>query len=127
MADPLTILFDVLHFSKTITNAIESGTSDDSSSSSDSASIESVFKSYSYNNADTFTINVDLEPVVKDLQDLTAKIKHDSDYNVNALYANLKIVNLIDLTLDARLQTPYNQYQGVPEEIATQKASGKYN
>ena len=126
MADPMTPLFDILHFSDLINDTITDSMSKEDSTAQTLVTVENTFKGYSYNGTDTFRILLDLEPMLKDVQDVEVEIKHDKDYNISSLYANVGLVSVIDLTLNASMQTPYNQYQGVREEIETQKASGNY-
>ena len=126
MADPMTPLFEILHFSDTINNAITDGMNKDDEEPNSVVTIENTFKGYSYNGTDTFRIDLDLEPMLKDVQDVRVDIKHDKDYNVSSLYATVGFVSVIDLSLNASLQTPYNEYQGVLEEIEAEKASGNY-
>jgi hypothetical protein len=88
--------------------------------------IENTFLGYSYNGTNTFHIDLDLEPLLVDVQDVAVDIKHDANMYASGLYAKVGLVSVIDLTLDAKIETPYNTYQGVPEAIAEQKASGNY-
>ena len=123
MADPLTPIMNMLHFSDTIENAILNA---EDKTSDVPPTIENTFLKYSYNGTDTFHIDLDLEPLLVDVQDVAVDIKHDANMYASGLYAKVGLVSVINLTLDAKIETPYNTYQGVPEAIAAQKASGHY-
>jgi hypothetical protein len=104
MADPLTAIFDILRVSDSLRDLINGETSDESTTQS-VATIENTFKSYSYNGTDTFNITLDLAPLTTDIKTATVAIKHDSSFNLSGLNAAVNMIDILDLTLAATLQT----------------------
>jgi hypothetical protein len=104
MADPLTAIFDILRVSDSLKDLINGETSDESTTQS-VATIENTFKSYSYNGTDTFNITLDLAPLTTDIKTATVAIKHDSSFNLSGLNAAVNMIDILDLTLAATLQT----------------------
>ena len=126
MADAMNIILDTLHLSSTIRDLITDSTTNESTTATSNPTIESIFLKYSYNGSNKFTFNVDLEPLIKDIQTLDLDIYHDSDMYVESLSAKCKMVSVIELSLNASIAKPYNQYQGTPETIASLRTNQNY-
>ncbi len=122
MADIANILVNIMHFSDTIKDAILN-----SETAESTATIENTFLGYAYDSAASkFTINLDFEPMLGQIQTVDLDIYHDSNMNVSSLYATAKMVSVITLTLDASLSTYEDGAQGLASVIAAQRTNSNY-
>jgi len=121
MADIKTPLLDMLHFSSTIRNAI-----DKPSDHVSTATIENTFLGYSYNGTNSFHVELDLEALIGDIHEITLDIGHDSNMNINSLYAEMNVVSVLDVKLKATLSTHEEHSQGLDGVIAAERNSSNY-
>ena len=124
-ADLLPNLLYLLNLNSTIENLIPTDSSDSESHVS-TATVENSLLGYSYNGIDTFNLKLDLEPLIGDIQEVNAVIKHDDSMNVSSLTATVLVVNTITINLDAKLVSPFNVYQNTKETLETEKNSNLY-
>ncbi len=69
--------------------------------------IEDIIKWYEYNaETQAFVLKLDLSAIDSMLGELNLNIYHDGDYNLTKLGGNIKLVSILDVTLDLNLQTP---------------------
>ena len=115
-----TILFDMLHFSSTIRKEL-----DKPSDHVSYATIENTFLGYSYAN-NTFSIDLDLEPLIGDIQEIHLDIGHDSDMNIKTLYAKMNVVSVLEVKLNASLTTYADHAQKLDGVIASERSSSNY-
>ena len=124
-ADIKTPLLDMLHFADGIRSQI-----DKPSDHVSYATIENTFLGYSYNGADTFSIDLDLEPLIGDIQDVHLDIGHGIDNNgdiyINTLYAEMTAVSVLDVKLNASLTTHEDRSQGLYRIIVEERSRTDY-
>ncbi len=127
-ADLLPNLLYLLNLNSTIEKLIPTDSSNSSNSESrvSTATVENTLLGYSYNGVDTFNLKLNLAPLIGDVQNVNATIKHDENMNVSTLTATVLVVNAITINLDAKLNTPYDTYQNTKESLEVEKNSGKY-
>ncbi len=123
-SDILNNILDLIHLSSTIRKTITDSMNGEPHVST--ATIENTLLGYAYNGTDTFTINLDLEPMLGDIQTIDLTIKHDSNMNLSSLSAKAKMVSVIDLNLDANLTTHADNAQGLDSVIATERTRADY-
>ena len=121
MANIKTILFDMLHFSSTIRKEL-----DKPSTHTSYATIENTFLGYSYNGTNTFSVDLNLEPLLGDLQEVHLDIGHDSNMNITTLYAEMTAVSVLEVKLNASLTTHAEHAQRLDGVIASERSSGNY-
>ena len=121
MANIKNILFDMLHFSSTIRKEL-----DKPSDHVSTATIENTFLGYSYNGSNKFSIDVDLEPLLGDIQDIHLDIGHDANMNINTLYAKMNVVSVLEVKLNASLTTHGDHTQRLDGVISSERSSGNY-
>ncbi len=124
-SDILNNILDLLHLSSTIRKPITDSVNGEPHVST--ATIENTLLGYAYNGSDTFTINLDLEPLLGDIQTIDLTIKHDSNMHLSSLVAKAKMVSVIELTLDANLSTHADGAQDLATVLATERNSANYN
>jgi hypothetical protein len=122
-ADPLTAIFDILRISDDLKNTINKNSGEEKAST---ATIENTFTGYTYNGLDTFNITLDLAPLTTDIKTATVTIKHDAEFNLTGLDASVNMINLIDLKLNATLQTSDTSY-GTDVEAKAQASNPNFN
>lgn len=127
-ADIMTPLLKMIRLSDTLEKMItdEVTKSDTDSSVTSIATVENTLLKYAYNGTDTFTLNLDFEPLLGDIQAVDVNIYHDVDKNVSGLKAQAKVVNILTLNLDAKLNTPYDVYQQTDMLVEAEAQSGNY-
>ena len=127
MADPINIIFEILHISDSLVNTIMGESSSNDTTTTSTATIENTFTKYSYDASNsTFNINLDLTALTKDIKATTVAIKHDANYNLTNLDVSVGMMDIINLKLSATLQTSDTSY-GSLEAIQEQANSGNYN
>ena len=122
LADPLTAIFSILRISDSLKNTINSETSTTKTST---ATLENTFTGYSYNGNDTFNISLDLQPLTQDVRAMNVAIKHNELMELTGLDASVNFIGILDLKLNATLQTQNTPY-GVKEEVEAQRTSASY-
>ena len=120
MANIKNILFDMLHFADWIRNQM-----DKPSSHVSTATIENTFTSYGYN-SNTFSIDLNLEPLLGDLQGVHLDIGHDENMNITTLYAKLTAVKVLDVKLNATLKTHAEGSQKLEGTISAERSRTDY-
>lgn len=123
-ANLLPNILDIIRLNSIIEKLIPTDTSESTHVST--ATVENTLLGYSYNGTNTFNLKLDLEPLIGDVQQINAVIKHDQDMNVSTLTATVGLVNVISLNLDAKLNTPYGTYQQTKELLDAEINSGLY-
>lgn len=123
--DLLPNLLYLLNLNSTIEKLIPTDSSSSASHVS-TATVENTLIGYSYDGVNTFNLNLNLAPLIGDVQNVNAIIKHDESMNVSSLTATVLVVNTITINLEATLNTPYNTYQNTKESLETEKNSGNY-
>ena len=119
-ANMTNILLDMIHFNPNIKNLITT-----SSDHVSTATIENTFLGYSYAN-NTFSIDLDLEPLIGDIQKVHLDIGHDANMNINTLYAEMNVVSILDVKLNASLTTHAEHAQRLDGTIASERSSSNY-
>ncbi len=124
-ADIMTPLLKMIRLSDTIEKEITKSSSSNTSSSTPTT-IENTLIKYAYNNTDLFTLKLNLKQLVSELGELNAYIGHDAEMHVNSLKADLGILDMMTVSLEASLAQPYNVYQQTDVLIQQQINSGNY-
>ncbi len=124
-ADIMTPLLKMIRLNNTIEKEITKSSSSNTSSSTP-ATIENTLIKYAYNNTDLFTLKINLKQLVSELGELNAYIGHDAEMNINSLKADLGILGMMTVKLEASLTQPYNVYQQTDVIIQQQINSGNY-
>ncbi len=123
-ANLLPNVMNIIRLNTTIEGLIPTDTS--SNDHVNTATVENTLLGYTYNGTDTLKLKLNLEPLIGDVQNVEATIKHDSDKNIASLNATVGLVKVINLSLDAQHNAPYNTYQNTYELIMQQASSGNY-
>ena len=119
-ADLMPRIFELINLSSTIQDAINK--EDTSSNSTTPATVENTLLGYAYDDAaNKFSINLDLTALLTDIGALDLTITHTDDMKLSKLYAKVNMVNIINLTLNAELESQ-GVYQGVKEDLASVKS-----
>ena len=97
------ILLGMIRLSDTYENLIRDAMNQESSGGS-GAGIEDVFKKYSYNGADKFTLNLNMSKLTDDaIGDLTLDIFHTADEQLKSLALNTTVKSLLTIDFSATL------------------------
>lgn len=93
-SDMSGILLGILHLGDTITNQFPK----EGDPSNAEFVIEDFFKKYSYNNKDTFTLNLNLSGLTnKAITDTTVGIIHNTAYELTGLNVKASVIGLLEL------------------------------
>jgi len=104
----------MLHFDSKINDAINTPSDHVST-----ATIENTFKGYSYAN-NTFHVDLDLQPLIGDIHEISLDIGHDNDMRIQTLYATMNVIDVLNVKLNANLKT-YTDAQGLQNTITNEK------
>ena len=123
-------IFELLPLKSTWVDLINKETSKEDTNTTSTATIENTLKKYSYgaNGANkagemTFTLNLDLAPLTKDVGLTNVYITHDSEsMSLKGLTADTTIANILTINLSAEMKNQSKDLQGVKEEIASVKS-----
>jgi len=117
MSDAMNNILGLVRLNESWENMIVNAEPVDASA----ATIENTLLKYAYNGS-TFTINLDLAPLIGDIGKTNVYITHDSSMNISSLTADAKIVNVLSLNLSANLASR-DQYQSVKETLASEMSN----
>ncbi len=123
-SDIVNNLLKLIRFEDWIEQKITDALKEESTST---ATVENTLLKYAYNGTDTFTINLDLEPLTGDIRKTNLTIGHDADMNITSLTADMGILGIMTLNLGATMQSPFNEYQKTDVILQEQINSGNYN
>lgn len=84
-------------------------------------SIEDIFKKYSYNGTDKFTITLNMSKLTDEsIKDVTLDLNHDADYNLSSLNVSTTIGGFLELKFNATHVAPFNHENGTKELVKLQ-------
>ena len=84
-------------------------------------SIEDIFKKYSYNGTDKFTITLNMSKLTDEsIKDVTLDLNHDADYNLSSLNVSTTIGGFLELKFNATHVAPFNHENGTKEQVKLQ-------
>lgn len=84
-------------------------------------SIEDIFKKYSYNGTDKFTITLNMSKLTDEsINDVTLDLNHDADYNLSSLNVSTTIGGFLELKFNATHVAPFNHENGTKEQVKLQ-------
>lgn len=84
-------------------------------------SIEDIFKKYSYNGTDKFTITLNMSKLTDEsINDVTLDLNHDADYNLSSLNVSTTIGGFLELKFNATHVAPFNHENGTKELVKLQ-------
>ena len=120
-------IFELLPLKSTWVDLINKETSKEDTNTTSTATIENTLKKYSYGaNKEgemTFTLNLDLAPLTKDVGLTNVYITHDNEsMSLKGLTADTTIANILTINLSAEMKNQSKDLQGVKEEIASVKS-----
>ena len=83
--------------------------------------IEDIFKKYSYNGTDKFTITLNMSKLTDEsIRDVTLDLNHDADYNLSSLNVSTTVGGLLEVKFNATHVAPYNHENGTKEQVKLQ-------